>query len=302
MTRFAGIYPILQTPFDDSGALDLDSLRNEVAFCLQAGAHGLVIPANASEFFTLSDAERLQVTEVVLDEAAGWVPVIISCNGVSAPAAVAFTRHAVAHGADGIMVLPPYVRRPGEAGVLAYYEAVADAAGGRPVIVQNAEPPLGTPLSIPSLLKLLDRAPGIQYVKEEVTPSGQRMSALLQAAGDRLMGAFGGQNGIWMLTELDRGSCGNMPNCATVDAHVRIFDLYRDGRRDEAEALFLHLLPLLVLGSQYGVAFAKDLLHRRGVIRTKVARDPQPASLDRWDWAEVDRCLERLRPALVEGA
>jgi dihydrodipicolinate synthase/N-acetylneuraminate lyase len=302
MTRFQGIYPILQTPFDEAGALDLESLRREVAFCLRAGAHGLVIPANASEFFALSDAERFEVAEVVLTAAAGRVPVVISCNGVSAPAAVAFTRHAIGHGADGIMVLPPYVRRPGEAGVLAYYEAVAEAAGGRPVIVQNAEPPLGTPLSIPSLVKLLERAPGIQYVKEEVTPSGQRMSALIEAAGDRLRGAFGGQNGIWMLTELDRGSCGNMPNCATVDVHVRIFDLYRDGHRGDAEALYLQLLPLLVLGSQYGVAFAKEILHRRGIIRTKVARDPQPAALDRWDLAEVDRGLERLRPALIEGA
>ncbi len=299
MTRFAGIFPILQTPFYEDGAVDVDSLRREVAFCLQAGAHGLVIPANASEFFTLSDAERLQVTEVVLSEARGRVPVIISCNGVSTPAAVAFTRHAITHGADGIMVLPPYVRRAGEAGVLAYYEAVTKAAEGRAVIVQNTEPPLGTPLSTAALVKLMERAPGIRYVKEEVTPSGQRMSALLKAAGERLHGAFGGQNGIWMLNELDRGSCGNMPNCATVDAHVQIFNFYQAGRRDEAEALYFRLLPLLTLGSQYGVAFAKDLLHRRGVIRTKAVRDPQPASLDQWDHADLDRYLERLRPVMM---
>jgi dihydrodipicolinate synthase/N-acetylneuraminate lyase len=302
MTRFAGIYPILQTPFDEQGEVDVESLRQEVAFCLGAGVHGLVIPANASEFFSLSDAERMRVSEIVLAEVGGRVPVVISCNGVSTPAAVAFTRHATAHGADGIMVMPPYVRRPGEAGVLAYYETVAEAAGGRPVIVQNAEPPLGTPLSVAALVKLMERAPGIRYVKEEVTPSGQRMSALIQSAGDRLLGAFGGQNGIWMLSELDRGSCGNMPNCATVDVHVRIYNLHAAGKRDEAETLHLRLLPLLVLGSQYGVAFAKDLLHRRGVIRTNVARDPQPAALDAWDHAEVDRCLSRLRPALVEGA
>lgn len=303
MTRFAGIYPILQTPFDAHGELDLDSLRREVAFCLQAGAHGLVIPANASEFFTLSDAERLRVSEVVLTEAAGRVPVVISCSGVSTPAAVAFTRHAVAHGADGIMVMPPYVRRPGEAGVLAYYEAVADAALGRPVIVQNAEPPLGTPLSVAALARLLERTPAIRYVKEEVTPSGQRMSALIQAAGDRLLGAFGGQNGLWMLTELDRGSCGNMPNAATVDVHARIYDLYAGGRRADAEALYARALPLLVLGSQYGVAFAKTVLHRRGVIRTAVVRDPQPAALDRWDLAEVDRHMDALglAPAAAAG-
>lgn len=299
MQRFAGIFPILQTPFDESGALDLDSLRSEVAFCLRADVHGVVIPANASEFFALSDAERMQVSEIALEEVRGRVPVIISVNGVSTQAAVAFTKHAIAHGADGVMALPPYVRRPGESGVHAYYEAVATAAAGRPVIVQNAEPPLGTPLSVPSLVKLLERAPGIRYVKEEVSPAGHRTSALMSAAGARLDGVFGGLNGIWLLGELDRGACGNMPNCALTDVQVQIYNLYRDGRRAEAEALHLRLLPLLVLGSQYGVAFAKEVLWRRGVVRTKVARDPQAAPLDEYDLADLERFMEQLKPALT---
>lgn len=299
MQRFAGILPILQTPFDESGALDLDSLRREVGFCLRAGVHGVVIPANASEFFALSDAERMQVSEVAIEEVRGRVPVIISVNGVSSHAAVAFTKHAIAHGADGVMALPPYVRRPGEAGVHAYYAAVADAAAGRPVIVQNAEPPLGTPLSIPSLVRLLERASSIQYVKEEVSPAGHRTSALLRAAGNRLQGVFGGLNGIWLLGELERGACGNMPNCALVDVQVQIYNLYTEGRRAEAEVLHLRLLPLLMLGSQYGVAFAKEILRRRGVIRTKVARDPQAQPLDEYDLVDLERFMEQVRPALV---
>ncbi len=299
MTRFEGIYPILQTPFDESGTIDFDSLRREIDFCLRAGAHGVVIPANASEFFTLSDAERFQLAEATLEDVGGRVPVIISCNGVSIQAAVAFTRHAVAHGAAGIMALPPYVRRPNEAGVHAYYEAVAAAAEGRPVIVQNADPPLGTPLSPPSLVRLMGRAPGVRYVKEEATPGGQRMIALIRAAGDRLHGVFGGQNGLWLINELDRGACGNMPACGVVDVHVRIYDLYREGKREEADALSQRLLPLLNLGSQYGVAFAKELLWRRGVIRTKVCRDPQAAILDEYDLADLERFWQPLKPVLM---
>jgi len=299
MTRLAGIYPILQTPFHDDGALDLESLQREVAFCLRAGVHGVVIPAIASEFFMLSDAERMQVAEVVLKEVRGRVPVVISCNGVSGQAAVAFTHHAVAHGADAIMALPPYVRRPDEAGVIAYYQAVAGAAGGRPVIVQNADPPMGTPLSIPALVRLIQRTPGIHYVKEEVTPGGHRMTALIDAAGDRLHGVFGGQNGLWMLNELDRGACGNMPASGLVDVHVQIFTLYREGRRADAETLSGRLLPLLNLGSQYGVGFAKELLWRRGVIRTRVARDPQAQALDRYDVTDLERFLDALKPSLT---
>lgn len=297
MQRLAGIFPILQTPLDETGEIDIDSLRAEVGFCLRAGAHGLVIPANASEFFVLSDAERLRVTEIVLEEARGSVPVIISTSGVSAQAAVAFTRHAVAHGADGIMAMPPYVRRPDEAGVFTYYEAVAEVAQGRPVIVQNAPPPLGTPLSVGALVRLMERVPNIRYVKEEVSPGGHRMTALIQAAGDRLLGVFGGSNGLWLLNELDRGACGNMPASGLVDIHVQIYTLYREGRREEVEALNLRVLPLLNLGSQFGVAFAKELLWRRGVIRTTVVRDPQAAALDEIDLAELERFWERLKPA-----
>jgi 4-hydroxy-tetrahydrodipicolinate synthase len=302
MKRFAGIFPILQTPFDDNGAVDLQSLRSEIEFCLRAGVHGLVIPANASEFFTLSDAERFQLAEVTLAEVRGRVPVVITCNGVSPQAAVAFTRHAVANAADGIMVLPPYVRRPNEAGVLAYYDAVAAAADGRPLIIQNADPPLGTPLSIPSLARLIERTPNVRYVKEEVMPGGHRMTSLIRAAGERLEGVFGGLNGIWMLSELDRGACGNMPACGAVDVHVRLYNLYRDGRRDEAEALSQRFLPLLNLGSQYGVAFQKELLWRRGVIRTKVCRDPQAPTLDDHDAADLERYWALIKSDLMVDA
>jgi 4-hydroxy-tetrahydrodipicolinate synthase len=302
MKRFAGIFPILQTPFDESGAIDFQSLAREIDFCLRAGVHGMVIPANASEFFTLSDAERFQLAEATLKEVRGRVPVVITCNGVSTHAAVAFTRHAIANGADGIMVLPPYVRRPNETGVLAYYDAVAAAADGRPVIIQNADPPLGTPLSIPSLARLIERTPVVRYVKEEVMPGGHRMTALIRAAGDRLEGVFGGLNGIWMLSELDRGACGNMPACGAVDVHVRLYNLYREGRRDDAESLSRRFLPLLNLGSQYGVAFQKELLWRRGVIRTKMCRDPQAPAVDEQDAADLDRCWALIKDDLMVEA
>ncbi len=140
---------------------------------------------------------------------------------------------------------------------------------------------------------------GVRYVKEEVTPGGQRMSALIRAAGDRLHGVFGGQNGLWLLNELDRGACGNMPASGLVDVHVQIYALYKEGKRADAEVLSLRLLPLLNLGSQYGVAFAKELLWRRGVIRTNVTRDPQASPLDQHDLADLERFLDQLRPALM---
>ena len=81
--RMQGIFPVLQTPLDANGDLDVDSLRREVAFCIAAGAHGLVYPALGSELQYLSDQERQRLVEVVVGEAAHRVPVVVAVSVVN---------------------------------------------------------------------------------------------------------------------------------------------------------------------------------------------------------------------------
>ncbi len=63
-----GLFTIPVTPFTDQGALDVESLRRLIAFCVEAGAHGIVAPVNASEFTTLTTEERETVTRTVIQE------------------------------------------------------------------------------------------------------------------------------------------------------------------------------------------------------------------------------------------
>ncbi len=60
-----GIFTILFTPFHDDRSLDEESLRREVDFVIEAGAHGIVAPVNSSEFYLLSDEERRHYAEVL---------------------------------------------------------------------------------------------------------------------------------------------------------------------------------------------------------------------------------------------
>ena len=62
---FRGVFAIPPTPFDDPGNVDEDSLRRCVDFCIEAGAHGIVAPVNASESIALTDAERLRVAALL---------------------------------------------------------------------------------------------------------------------------------------------------------------------------------------------------------------------------------------------
>src|SRR5882672_8983770 len=97
-----GIFTIPCTPFTDYGELDLDSLRRELGFCVEAGAHGVVAPVNASEFWTLTDEERRSVAEVIVNTVDGRIPTVIGVAGGSAEVAVEFARHAVSVGADAV--------------------------------------------------------------------------------------------------------------------------------------------------------------------------------------------------------
>src|SRR5919205_4404202 len=90
--RFRGVFAIPPTPFDDAGNVDEPSLRRCVDFCIEAGAHGIVAPVNASESIALTDSERLRVAEVLVEQAAARVPVVGGVSGVSTAASVLYTR------------------------------------------------------------------------------------------------------------------------------------------------------------------------------------------------------------------
>ena len=63
-----GIFTIPSTPFKPDGEIDIRGFRRVVDFCVECGAHGLVFPVNASEFVTLSDQERFDLSEVLVEQ------------------------------------------------------------------------------------------------------------------------------------------------------------------------------------------------------------------------------------------
>lgn len=106
--RYRGIFPVVPTTFDEAGRLDLDSQRRCLDFMIDAGSDGLCILANFSEQFVLSDAERDQLTEVMLKHVAGRVPVIVTTSHFSSRVCAARSRRAQDLGAAMVMMMPPY--------------------------------------------------------------------------------------------------------------------------------------------------------------------------------------------------
>ncbi|MYD09049.1 MAG: dihydrodipicolinate synthase family protein [Chloroflexi bacterium] len=288
----AGIFQILQTPFTDSGAIDWASFARQIDYCIVSGAHGLVTPALASEFFTLSDGERMQVVEFAGAQIAGRVPYVVSVQGLNLQLALDFAEHACRHGASALMAMPPYLRKAPKPAVQDYYRQLAQF--DRPLIIQNAPAPIGTPLSPRELVELLAAESRISYIKEETVPILQHINQILELDAGNCLGVFGGANGIYLIDELRRGACGNMPAGGMVDAQVKIYELFAQGDIDAAERIHFRMLPLLNYAMVYGVSLHKYVMWRRGVIDSPFARDPQKLSLNRDDIAAVERMWPRV--------
>ncbi len=289
-----GILPIVVTPFSASGALDEEGLRRTVRFCLEAGAAGLVGPANASEFATLSDGERRRWLEIGVGEAGAQVPVVASVTSGHALPAVELARFAQDLGAAGVMSMPPHVLHPDAAGCYAYYQAL-DGALTIPICVQNYNGPIGTPMSGELLARMCRELPQVQYIKEETLPEPRQISATLAAVGERCRGVFGGQGGVYLLDEYRRGAVGNMPGCHTTDVLAGLWHLLEGGDLPGARALFNRLLPLFSFERLYGVAVYKEVLRRRGIIDSAYQRAPG-GGLDPHDHSELDEILRDVEP------
>ena len=289
-----GIFVIVVTPFTDGYELDEASLRKQIRFCIEAGAHGLVGPANASEFATLSDDERKRWIDIVVSETGGQIPVIAATTSGHALPAITLSQYAQKAGADGIMAMPPHVLHPDADGCYAYYKALSEALD-IPIMIQNYNGPVGTPMSSALVARMCRELPHVEYIKEETLPEPRQISATLAAAGDACKGVFGGQGGIYMLDELRRGSHGNMPACQATDVQVQIWDKWIAGDQAGARRLFNQLLPLINYERLYGVAVYKEVLYRRGVIASRACRAPGKG-LDADDLAELDAIMVDVEP------
>ena len=125
-----GVFPILVTAFDDGSRIDEHSMRRLIAFNLEAGVHGLGI-ALGSEIFKLSEAERTQVTRLVVDEVAGRVPVVVNSGAEGTDLAVHYSRMAEENGADALMIMPPTFAPVEPAETLDYFRTYQPRSGFR---------------------------------------------------------------------------------------------------------------------------------------------------------------------------
>ncbi len=284
MADIRGVIPILKTPFDREDRVDEESLRREVDYCIDAGAHGLGL-AFGSELPKLSEAERMLVARVTIDQARGRVPVVMSTGYPATVLAVRASQEAEALGASAVMLIPP-ANGLAEAELHGYFRAVA-ASIRIPIVMQVMT---GAHLSGDELAALAQAVPQIQYAKVESAPPAESVADATAKAGDRVT-IIGGASGGALIEELVAGSQGTMPHAALVGSFARIWDLWHAGNREAArETWQREIAPLNAIGG----AVYKEMLRREGVIAHSHFRAPAESRLDAEALQKLDQLCETL--------
>jgi len=273
--------------------MDYDGLKEETAFLLAAGAHGIVYPVNASEFWVLSDEERAKAVELVVKAVGGKIPVVVGAAGGSDAHAVVFAKHAQEAGADAVIAMPPYIRAVGENDIYAYYRAMSEAIS-IPIFIQNHDAPAGTRLSPQFCARLVQELEHVDWIKEETFPPGHAISAELELCGPKLKGVMGGVAGRYIMDEHKRGACGTMPACEMTDIASEVWNLLDAGETRKARDLFNRLLPVLNYEAVVPGVY-KAILKRRGIIKSDYLRSHHGNPLDQNDHEELTAIFEDMK-------
>ncbi|MBM3409154.1 MAG: dihydrodipicolinate synthase family protein [Betaproteobacteria bacterium] len=296
-----GVFIIAATPFSDEGEVDYASIDSLTDFYLSFGIGGLTILGIMGEAQKLSADESLAGMRRFLARVNERIPVIV---GVSAPAfdpMVSLARASMQAGAAGVMIAPPATVKTDEQ-FFNFFAGACRALGPEvPVCLQDYPAVTGAWMSVPVFEKIVRELPQVVMLKAEDCPGLTKISRIraLEAKGLRRSSILVGNNGLFYPLELARGADGPMTGVAYPEMLTEVYRAMRAGNRDLADDIFEIYLPLVRYETQAGVSLAwrKEILRRRGAIRSAKVRSPGvQLSADEHD--DLTRMMARIESKL----
>lgn len=294
--KFEGVMPAITTPFNADLSVDHGAAEANVRWLVEAGCTGIVPCGSLGEGATLEFDEKVALIETCAK--AVDVPVIPGIAALSTREAVKLAQAAEAHGARALMVLPPYVYSTDWREMKAHVAAVIQATK-LPCIVYNNPVAYRTDFQPAQIMELANEFENVKAVKESSTDA-RRVTGIRALAGNRL--ALGVGVDDCLVEGVAAGAQFWIAGLVDALPHesVRLFELARAGRHEEAARLYAWFLPLLKLDTvPKFVQLIKLVQEKLGVGNARVR--PPRLALEGAELAEAEAIIAHAlatRPVL----
>jgi 4-hydroxy-tetrahydrodipicolinate synthase len=153
--KFRGVIPPLITPLTPDGEVDVRSLKRLTRHTVDGGVDGLWVLGATGQFHTLTESQRDIVTDTVIQEVNGKVPVLIGCIDTSPDRCIERGKRAKASGADGIFATTPIYDKVTQVEVLAHFRWIHESIG-LPLVAYDASYATQTPMEISTVVALAE--------------------------------------------------------------------------------------------------------------------------------------------------
>ncbi|MGI8746533.1 MAG: dihydrodipicolinate synthase family protein [Bryobacteraceae bacterium] len=293
--KVQGVFSVLPTPFLDDGSLDLDSLRRVIDLFMAGGVNGFTALGVTGEVARLNESERKAVLETVISQVSGRVPVVAGTTAEGLRTCLEYSRQAQDAGAAAVMVSPPRMPKLNSESVVNHYGTLSQALNIE-IVVQDFPPISGFTMEAALLARIAREVPRAQIIKLEDPPTPLKTAQILKQSDGVPVAILGGLGGVYLLEELLSGAAGAMTGFAFPEMLVEIAGLFHAGRVEESADAFYRYVPLMRFEFQQGIGMAlrKEMLRRRGVLKSAAIRAPG-ATLDAATLTALDYLLAWTR-------
>lgn len=258
------VVPII-TPIDENEMIDEQKLREQVDYVIDGGLDGILAFGSNGEFYMIEEDEMERGLKIMIDQAAGRVPVYFGMGAISTKKCVRLAKMAVAAGADGVSILQPMFLKPTEDELFLHFKTIAEAIPETPVLLYNNPGRVGYTLSGNLVEKLAHEVENIVGMKDTSGDMTQT-AEFIRRNRDVNFKVFGGKDTL-LFASLCHGAVGGVCTAGNFMPEL-ITDIYKKyvagDIQGSLEAQFkLNPVRLSMDGASFPVA-AKDMANLRG--------------------------------------
>ncbi|MBS5546767.1 MAG: dihydrodipicolinate synthase family protein, partial [Lachnospiraceae bacterium] len=241
-------------------------LRRQVDFVIKGGLHGILAFGSNGEFYQLEEDEMRRGLQIMVDQAAGRVPVYFGIGAINTKKCCRLAKMAVENGAVGVSILQPMFLKPTEEELFQHFKAIAQAVPETPVLLYNNPGRVGYTMSanlVDRLAHEVENIVGMKDTSGDITQTEE----FIRRTRDVNFKVFGGKDTL-LYASLCHGAVGGVCTAGNFmpELIVDVYNKYMAGDlKGSLEAQFkLNPVRLSMDAASFPVA-AKDMANLRGL-------------------------------------